>query len=210
MAPSIQPALVGIDPTLLATLQRREFRAGLYEVVKYGVIASRPLFDRVSSMLSRFFARDMAALVPVIAESCAIKASIVDERRAGSRVAAAPEFRTHGRPRARGRDQIPQVPTRRGRRLRHAGRRPISLAKRGTLDGADYERLSGLITQMGPLPAVADLSIAPVLDAVGRDKKVVDGRLHFVLPTALGSCEVVRDVTEDEIVGALQRLGLQP
>ena len=48
---------------------------------------------------------------------------------------------------------------------------------------------------MGPLPAVADLSIAQVLDAVGRDKKVVDGRLHFVLPTALGRCEVVRDVT---------------
>ena len=42
-----QPAAVLIDPQLLGTLPRREFRSGLYEVVKYGVIASRDLFDRV-------------------------------------------------------------------------------------------------------------------------------------------------------------------
>ncbi len=203
------PALVGIDPTLLATLQRREFRAGLYEVVKYGVIASRPLFDRVSSMLSLFFARDMAALVPVIAESCAIKGSIVesDEREAGLR-----RHLNFGHTAGHALEAVTRY-----RRFRHGEAVAYGMLvaadiarKRGTLDGADYERLSGLITQLGPLPAVADLSIAPVLDAVGRDKKVVDGRLHFVLPTALGSCEVVRDVTEDEIVGALQRLGLQP
>ena len=46
-----QPPLVVIDPELLATLPRREFRAGLYEVIKYGVIASRPLFERVAAML---------------------------------------------------------------------------------------------------------------------------------------------------------------
>ena len=47
------PALVAIDPGLLATLPRREFRAGLYEVVKYGVIASRPSSSRVASRLPR-------------------------------------------------------------------------------------------------------------------------------------------------------------
>ena len=57
---------------------------------------------------------------------------------------------------------------------------------------------------MGPLPAVTDLSIGQVMDAVGRDKKVIDGRLHFVLPGAIGSCEVVNDVTQDEITTALR------
>ena len=52
---------------------------------------------------------------------------------------------------------------------------------------------------MGPLPAVADLSIGQVMETVGRDKKVIAGRLHFVLPGAIGSCEVVNDVTQDEI-----------
>ncbi len=82
------PALVAIDPALLATLPRREFRAGLYEVIKYGVIASRPLFDRLSaSMPARFSRAKPARCVPVIAESCRIKASVVeqDERETGLR-----------------------------------------------------------------------------------------------------------------------------
>ncbi len=82
-----QPLAVLIDPVLLGTLPRREFRAGLYEVVKYGIIASRPLFDRLLADLPALFARDPAALVHVIAESCRIKADVVgrDERESGPR-----------------------------------------------------------------------------------------------------------------------------
>jgi 3-dehydroquinate synthase len=81
------PTAVVIDPELLTTLPRREFRAGLYEVVKYGVIASRPLFERTARDLKALFARDASALLPIIAESCRIKASIVeqDERESGLR-----------------------------------------------------------------------------------------------------------------------------
>ena len=74
-----QPALVAIDPAFLETLPRREFRAGMYEVVKYGVIASRSLFDRVASTLKPLFARDHDALLPVIKESCEIKSAVVEE-----------------------------------------------------------------------------------------------------------------------------------
>src|SRR5688500_1391977 len=72
------PAAVAIDPQLLATLPRREFRAGLYEVVKYGVIASRDLFQRVSEDLPALFAREPGKLVPVIADSCRIQAGLVE------------------------------------------------------------------------------------------------------------------------------------
>ena len=82
-----QPALVAIDPLLLATLPRREFRSGLYEVVKYGVIASRDLFDRVAKDTRAIFARTAEVLVPAIVESCRIKADVVskDERESGLR-----------------------------------------------------------------------------------------------------------------------------
>ena len=82
-----QPALVVIDPLLLKTLPRREFRSGLYEVVKYGVIASRGLFDRLDADTKAIFAKDAAALVPAIVESCQIKADVVskDERESGLR-----------------------------------------------------------------------------------------------------------------------------
>jgi 3-dehydroquinate synthetase len=72
----------------------------------------------------------------------------------------------------------------------------------------DRSALEELITQMGPLPAVTDLSISGVMEAIGRDKKVVAGTLHFVLPRSIGTCEVVTDVTEDEILRSLGNLGL--
>ena len=77
-----QPAAVLIDPQLLGTLPRREFRSGLYEVVKYGMIASRDLFDRVVRDTKAIFAREPGVLLPAIVESCRIKADVVskDER----------------------------------------------------------------------------------------------------------------------------------
>src|SRR6266496_3663603 len=82
-----QPHAVVIDPEMLRTLARREFRAGLYEVVKYGMTSSAALFDRVAREQKGIFARVAEALTPVIAESCRIKADVVaaDEREAGPR-----------------------------------------------------------------------------------------------------------------------------
>src|SRR5438094_5659540 len=82
-----QPHAVVIDPTVLATLPRREFRAGLYEVIKYGVTSSPGLFDRVTRDRAAIFAREPAALTPIIAESCRIRAAVLsaDEREAGPR-----------------------------------------------------------------------------------------------------------------------------
>ena len=82
------PRLVVSDPTLLATLPRREFRAGLYEVVKYGVIADAPLFDRCPTPVERrCFAHAPAELEAVVTASSRIKADVVsrDEREGGLR-----------------------------------------------------------------------------------------------------------------------------
>ena len=61
---------------------------------------------------------------------------------------------------------------------------------------------------MGPLPAVADLPVADALEAIAHDKKVVAGQLHYVLPKAIGECDVVPDVTKDEIAAALRSIGM--
>ncbi|MCA1652244.1 MAG: 3-dehydroquinate synthase [Acidobacteria bacterium] len=202
------PAAVVVDPALLATLPRREFRAGLYEVLKYGMIASRPLFDRVGASLPALFARDGSALMPVIAESCRIKAAIVeqDERESGPRRAL-----NFGHTLAHALEAVTKY-----RRFRHGEAvaygmlAAVHLAvARGAFQARDRDLLSAQIVQMGPLPPVADLSAAQVVEAAGRDKKVVAGQLHFVLPVAIGQTTVVPDVTTAELVGALKVLGLK-
>jgi 3-dehydroquinate synthase len=77
---------------------------------------------------------------------------------------------------------------------------------RGSMSAADRAALAALIAKMGPLPAVADVPVDEILEAITHDKKIVAGQLHYVLPTAIGACEVVADVTKTEIERALRSL----
>lgn len=203
-----QPAAVVIDPTFLATLPRREFRAGLYEVVKYGVIASRPLFDRIGDHLKEVFARDVALLVPIISDCCRIKGQVVeqDERESGPRRAlnfghtighaleAATKYRRFLHGEAVGYGMLAAA--------------NLAVA-RGAMPEADRDALAGVIAKMGPLPSVSDLSAAQVVEGVARDKKVVAGKLNFVLPTEIGATKTVTDVTVEELVAAAIGIGLR-
>jgi 3-dehydroquinate synthase len=204
-----QPAAVVVDPSLLSTLPRREFRAGLYEVVKYGLIASRPLFDRISGSLDALFARDTTALVPAIGDCCAIKATIVasDEREAGPR-----RVLNLGHTVGHALEAVTKY-----RRFRHGEAVAYGLlaaaelaVARGVMPETDRRMLVKTIAKMGPLPAVADLEAPQVVEAAGRDKKVIAGTLHFVLPRTIGSTEIVTDVTSAELLSALTAIGLRP
>ena len=203
-----QPAVVVTDPRLLGTLKRREFRSGLYEVVKYGMIASHDLFERVMRDTKALFARDPAVLMPVIIESCRIKADVVsaDERESGLR-----RVLNFGHTVGHALEAITRY-----RRLRHGEAIAYGMlaaadlaVARGALNDRDRQALARLITKLGPLPAVRDLSSARVLEAVRHDKKVVDGRLHFVISIAIGATIIVDDVTEAELAAVLKRMGLK-
>src|SRR5437879_4297851 len=82
-----QPVLVVSDTATLATLPERELRAGLAEVIKYGLICDAALFAWLEEHLDELLARDGAALAHVIRRSCEIKAAVVvrDEREQGER-----------------------------------------------------------------------------------------------------------------------------
>jgi 3-dehydroquinate synthetase len=62
---------------------------------------------------------------------------------------------------------------------------------------------------VGRLPSVGDLSARQALEAIGRDKKVVAGRLHFVLASSIGSTEIVNDVRTRELVLAMKAIGMR-
>jgi 3-dehydroquinate synthase len=203
-----QPAVVLIDPLLLATLPRREFRSGLYEVVKYGMIASRDLFDRVARDTQAIFARETDALGPAIVESCRIKADVVmkDEREAGLR-----RILNFGHTVGHALEAVTKY-----RRFRHGEAIAYGMlaaadlaVMRGALAELERQALTRLVTQLGPLPPVVDLPIQEVLEVMRRDKKVVEGTLHFVIAIQIGAAMTIDDVREDELRRVLERLGLK-
>jgi 3-dehydroquinate synthase len=202
------PGLVVADLLTLATLPRREFRAGLYEVVKYGVIERRELFDQVAASLPAIFAREPAVLQPIVSESCRIKARIVeaDEHEVGSR-----RVLNFGHTAGHALEALTKY-----RRFLHGEAVALGMlvaaeiaVARGVMPEADRRRLADLIVQMGPLPPVADLSATRALEFVRRDKKVVGGRLHFVLPQGIGRVVLADDVQEKELARALRSIGLR-
>ena len=203
-----QPLAVVADPALLGTLPRREFRSGLYEVVKYGVIADRDLFDRVDRDLTAIFERDAAALVPIIATSCRIKADVVaqDERESGLRrtlnfghtvghaLEAVSDYQRYAH----------------GEAVAYGMLAAADLAvARGLFPAGDRAALADLITKLGPLPAVSDVSADALCKAIRRDKKVLEGRLHMILPVRLGATVTVDDIAETEIRAALRTIGVR-
>ena len=203
-----QPRLVVIDPLVLRTLPRREFRSGLYEVVKYGMIASRTLFELLTRETKAIFDRDPAVLVPAIVESCGIKADVVskDERESGLR-----RILNYGHTIGHALEAVTKY-----RRYRHGEAIAYGMlaaadlaVARGALAEREREALAQLIAALGPLPPVVDLPIRDLLDAVRRDKKVVHGKLHFVIAIEIGATMTVDDVSEDELRAALVRLGLK-
>ncbi len=73
----------------------------------------------------------------------------------------------------------------------------------------DRKALAAVIASLGPLPPIADLTTTQILEPMRHDKKVVAGKLHFVLPTAIGATSIVDDVTTEEIVTALVAVGFR-
>jgi 3-dehydroquinate synthase len=203
-----QPHAVLIDPSVLGTLPRREFRAGLYEVVKYGMTSSAALFDRIVHERKAIFDREPAALLPIIAESCRIKASVVsqDEKESGIR-----RILNFGHTAGHAVEAVTKY-----KRFRHGEAVAYGMlvaaqlsATRGALAETARKALADLVASLGPLPPISDLSSAQMLEAIRHDKKVVAGRLHFVLPTAIGAWAIVDDVTEKELKAAMMKVGFR-
>jgi 3-dehydroquinate synthase len=203
-----QPHHVVVDPLVLHTLPRREFRAGLYEVIKYGMTSSRDLFERVRDSVKELFRRDPSALVPVVAESCRIKGAVVaaDERESGLR-----RVLNYGHTTGHAIEAVTAY-----RRFRHGEAVACGMlvaadlaVARGRMPSADRDALAALVRQLGPLPSIADLSAQEIVAATRRDKKVVEGRLHFVLATGIGQWAIADDVTEAELTSALVRVGFR-
>jgi 3-dehydroquinate synthase len=200
------PRLVVTDPSFLRTLPRREYRAGLYEVIKYGIACNADLFARLDREAARLTDPTSPVVAMLIADCCRIKAAIVsaDEREAGGR-----RVLNFGHTAGHAIEALTGY-----RRFRHGEAVAWGMlvasrvaAGRGLISEDEGRALKALVMRLGPLPPVADLPANRVLDLVKRDKKVVDGSLHFVLPAGIGATRIVDDVAGGELREALVFVG---
>jgi 3-dehydroquinate synthase len=198
-----QPRAVISDTSTLATLPARELRAGLAEVIKYGLVADATFLDWIDAHLDGILALDPAALTEAIRRSCEIKAAIVaeDEREHGRR-ALLNLGHTFG--------HAIETATGYGEWL-HGEAVGVGmllaadLSRRlGWLEGGEVERVRGLLHRAG-LPAEAPrIGASRALELMGLDKKVLGGRIRLVLLARPGAGVVSGDYPADALDATLR------
>jgi 3-dehydroquinate synthase len=200
-----QPRLVLTDPSVLLTLADREYRSGLYEAVKYGVISSPELFTQFESDVEPVLKRELDSLEKLVYTCAKIKARIVggDEREGDLR-----RVLNFGHTVGHGIEAAGNY-----ERIKHGeavGYGMIAAARiattMGRLSDGDRARIENVVRSIGRLPNLTGLQARKVFNAIQHDKKVRDGKIHFVLPRAIGRVEIAADVpfaTVGEVVTEL-------
>ena len=198
-----QPIGVLIDTATLATLPEREYRSGLAEVVKYGVILDAEFFAFLEAHAADLLARAPAALTTTIARCCRLKADVVEQdefERSGLRAVL-----NYGHTYAHAFETLGGYGT-----LLHGEAVSIGmlcasrLAERlGRIDAAATARQRKLLETFGLPIDVPAVDRDEAVQVMLRDKKVSHGTLRFVLPSRLGHVELVGDVNLDDAKAAL-------
>jgi 3-dehydroquinate synthase len=199
-----QPLAVLIDPTLLKTLPEREYRAGLYEIIKCGIIASEPLFRILAGRRADVVARNPEVLELLIAEAVRIKCEVVsaDEKEGGVRrilnyghtvghaIEAETEYKRylHGEAVALG--------------MKAAAWLAVST---GRASEAVAKEIVAILDAYGSVPSAADLDPAHLLARLAQDKKTIRGNVHFVLATQIGKTEVVSGIEDAPVLAAIAK-----
>jgi 3-dehydroquinate synthase len=197
------PKLVLADPEVLTSLRKREFRSGLAEVIKYGVIADAKLFAYLEQNMARILAREPKVLERVIRRSVEIKAHVVsaDERESGLR-----EMLNFGHTFAHALESVTRY-----RRYQHGEAVAWGMMCAALLGhevartpADDVARMIALIRQIGPLPGWPDVAPRKLFEAMRSDKKVHFGKVRFVLSPRIGQAESYNAVPEKTAVCILR------
>jgi 3-dehydroquinate synthase len=192
-----QPQAVFIDTETLSTLPAPELVAGLVEVIKYGVIKDAELFEYIEKSLYDILQLNHNALLKIIATSCQIKANVVEEDEKEKHLRA---ILNYGHTVGHAIETVTNY-----KKYRHGEAVAIGMlyATRialdmGLTDNTVFERQFSLIKRLG-LPLQTGLKPEDIVKTLYADKKVIAGRLRFILPTKIGEV-IISDQVTDEIL----------
>jgi len=199
-----QPRGVLIDVDVLQSLPDREFRAGLAEVVKYGVILDAEFFAYLEQHAEAVNAKDPAVLATIVQRSCRLKADVVeqDERElTGLRAVL-----NYGHTYAHAFEALGQYGEMLHGEAVAAGMRcAMQLARRlGRVDQSVVDRQEALLAALHLQLAPPQVDAQELLRIMYRDKKASAQRPRFILPSKIGHVDLVSDVGDDDIIAALK------
>ena len=198
-----QPSLVCIDVDTLKTLPKREFCAGIAEVIKYGVIADSRFFDYLTDHKNEILSLG-EGIINIIKRSCEIKADVVskDEREAGLRA-----ILNFGHTIGHALETVTNY-----KKYLHGEALAIGmclaagLAVRMKIFQKDSAaRIKALVEQYElPSSIPDDINITEVIKAMAVDKKAASGRLKFILPESIGRVRIEDDVDREILKEVLE------
>jgi 3-dehydroquinate synthase len=197
------PRLVLIDTDLLRTLPERQFRSGIAEVIKYGVIADAELFAYLEQKMEKLLRQDRDALEYVIPRCVEIKAEVVsrDERESGLR-----EILNFGHTFGHALESVTKYQRYlHGEAVAWGMIAAAALGREVGITGAeDVTRVVSLIRRMGKIPAWPRVTPKILMSAMVSDKKTRAGKLRFVLSSRIGEAHSSEAVAMDALERVLQ------
>jgi 3-dehydroquinate synthase len=198
-----QPLVVLIDPALLDTLPEREYRAGLYEVIKCGIIRDAPLFQFLAGQRSAVLERRPEAVDRIIADSVRIKAEVVtqDERESNlRRILNFGHTFGHALEAETGYTRFLH-----GEAVAFGMRAAIYLGEMsGYVSAEECVDMLETIGEYGPIPPLGGISSENLVARLVHDKKTVQSKIHFVLPMRIGEVKVVSGIPEPAVREAIR------
>ncbi|MEW6172712.1 MAG: 3-dehydroquinate synthase [Bacillota bacterium] len=198
-----QPRFVFIDVRTLSSLPAREIRAGLAEVIKYGVIKDAEFFKWLETNIESLLKLEPSALEYAVSVSCRIKAAVVsaDEKEEGVRA-----ILNFGHTVGHALETVTGY-----QRFVHGEAVGVGMVAAGRLavhldyfEKTGVDRIAAIVDRAGlPFKIPPDISTEELLTAMRRDKKVSGSQLTFVLPEEIGRVRIVRGVPADAVISAI-------
>jgi 3-dehydroquinate synthase len=198
-----QPVAVLIDPAVLDTLPEREYRAGLYEIIKAGIIRDRALFHFLAADCGAVLARQPHAVDRIIDDSVRMKAEVVssDEREGDlRRILNLGHTFGHALETETGYTRFLH-----GEAVAWGMRAAVHLAHiTGHLCAEDRVDILEMLRLYGPIPPLDGISAGNLHARLVHDKKTIQGKIHFVLPVRIGEATVVSGVPDNLVLEAIR------
>ncbi len=197
--------LVVVDPDALSTLPEREYRGGLAEVIKYGIIADEKLFGFLEKELDGLLRRDAGALLHIIRRSIEIKADVVSKDERESRLR---EILNFGHTFGHALESVTNY-----KKYQHGEAVALGMMCAALLGheaagtpADDVARMISLTRRIGPLPGWPRGEPEMVVDAMRSDKKSRGGRLRFVLAPRIGQAKSYEGIEEKQVLCVLRHI----